>query len=185
MMLGRAALAPGPLAARLLSPALDLRQGRYAVRRAGTSPFWRRLGWIVAIGAVAHTAIAFADTVMLRSIADRRAAETRTVAGLAAPGANLGEDLRATIPDLLPKDGSKAPDAFLPLLTRISGALQPLGGSLSVRQMAFESNTLTMDIDAADPGLAARIDAALRGAQVRATATRSPDGSIRITARAA
>ncbi len=185
MMLGRSALAPGPLATRLLSPVLDLRQGRYAVRRAGISTFWRRLGWIVAIGAAAHTAIAFADTLMLRSIADRRAAETRTVAGLAAPGANLGGDLRTVIPDLLPKSGSKAPDAFLPLLTRISGALQPLGGSLSVRQIAFEGNTLTMDVDGTDPGLAARIDAALRGAQVRATATRSPDGSIRITASAA
>jgi general secretion pathway protein L len=185
MMLGRAALASGPLATRLLAPALDLRQGRYARRRAGTSHFWRRLGWIVAIGAAAHTAIAFADTLMLRSIADRRAAETRTAAALAAPGANLSGDLRATIPDLLPKGGAKAPDAFLPLLTRISGALQPLAGSLSVRQMAFEGNTLTMDVDAADPGLAARIDAALRGAQVRATATRSPDGSIRITASAA
>jgi general secretion pathway protein L len=164
---------------------LDLRQGRYAIRRAGNSTFWRRLGWIVAIGAAAHTAIAFADTLMLRSIADRRAAETRTVASLAAPGANLSGDLKTTIPDLLPKGGTRAPDAFLPLLTRVSGALQPLGGSLSVRQVAFEGNTLTMDIDGTDPGLAARIDAALRGAQVRATTTRSPDGSIRITASAA
>ncbi|WP_316251122.1 type II secretion system protein GspL [Sphingomonas sp. JC676] len=164
---------------------LNLRQGRYAVRRAGNSTFWRRLGWIVAIGAVAHTAIAFADTMMLRSIADRRGAETLAAATLAAPGADLSGDLKATIPDLLPKGGSKAPDAFLPLLTRISGALQPLGGSLSVRQMAFEGNTLTMDVDNTDPSLAARIDAALRGAQVRATATRSPDGSIRITASAA
>jgi general secretion pathway protein L len=185
MMLGRVALAPGPLATRLLSPALDLRQGRYAVRRAAASTFWRRLGWIVAIGAAAHTAIAFADTLMLRSIADRRAAETRTVASLAAPGADLSGDLKTTIPDLLPKGGTRAPDAFLPLLTRVSGALQPLGGSLSVRQVAFEGNTLTMDIDGTDPGLAARIDAALRGAQVRATTTRSPDGSIRITASAA
>lgn len=185
MMLGRAALAPGPLATRLLAPALDLRQGRYARRREGTSRFWRRLGWIVAIGAAAHIVIALADTLMLRSIADRRADETRTVAGLAAPGVNLSGDLRTTIPDLLPKSGAKAPDAFLPLLTRVSGALQPLAGSLSIRQMAFEGNTLTMDIDPADPSLAARIDAALRGAQVRATATRSPDGSIRITASAA
>lgn len=186
MMLGRAPLAPGALALRLLSPALDLRQGRYAVRRPGNSTFWRRLGWIVAIGAVAHTVIAGADTLMLRSIADRRAEETRTAAGLAAPGANLSGDLKATIPDLLPKGGgAKAPDAFLPLLTRVSGALQPLGGALSVRQMAFEGNTLTMDVDGTDPTLAARIDAALRAAQVRATATRSPDGSIRITASAA
>jgi len=185
MMLGRAALAPAPLATRLLAPALDLRQGRYAVRRAGTTTFWRRLGWIVAIGAMAHTAIALADTMMLRSIADRRATETRAVAALAAPGVNLSGDLRTAIPDLLPKGGAKAPDAFVPLVARISGALQPLGGALSVRQMAFEGNTLTMDVDGADPSLAGRIGAALRGAQVRATATRSPDGSIRITASAA
>lgn len=170
---------------RLADAPLDLRQGAYAIRRAGASRFWKRAGWIVAIGAVAHAAIAAADTLALRSIADRRAEETRTAAALAAPGANLGGDLKATIPDLLPRGGGGAPDAFLPLLSRVSGALQPLAGSFTVRRIGFEGSALTMDLDAADPGLAARIDAALRAVRLRATTTGSPGGAIRITASAA
>ncbi|WP_346344765.1 type II secretion system protein GspL [Sphingomonas sp. dw_22] len=61
MMLGRAALGPGPLAARLPAPSLDLRHGRYAVRRAGNAGFWNRLGGIVRIGPVRPPPTARAD----------------------------------------------------------------------------------------------------------------------------
>jgi general secretion pathway protein L len=171
------------LAARLLAPALDLRQGPYARRRAAVPDFWRRLGWIVAIGALAHTAIAAADTVMLRTIADRREADTRALAAMAAPGANLSGDLASSVTDLLPRGGGAPPDRFVPLVTRVSAALAPLSGSIAVRALNFQANTLTIDLDGGtDPGLVGRIDAALRAARVGGTVTRSPDGSIRITA---
>jgi general secretion pathway protein L len=173
------------LSQRLLDPALDLRQGAYAVRRAGLPKVWRRLGWIAAIGAAAHVVIATADTLMLQRIAERRAEETRAVVATAAPGATLGPDLAGSVTDLLPVPSAGAPDLFLPLLTRISGALGPLAGALTVRAMRFEANTLTMDLDGSDPGLAARVDAALRGARVPGSVTRSPDGSVRVTASAA
>jgi general secretion pathway protein L len=111
---------PGALSERLLTPALDLRQGRYARRRSALPNVWRRLGWIVALGAAAHVVIATADTLMLRSIADRREADARAAAAIAAPGANLGGDLSASVADLLPTGSSAPPDAFLPLLTRVS-----------------------------------------------------------------
>jgi general secretion pathway protein L len=133
MLAGGSTLAPEALSERLLAPALDLRQGPYARRRAALPNVLRRLGWIVALGAAAHVVIATADTVMLRRIADRREADTRALAAIAAPGANLGGDLAASVADLLPAGSSGPTDAFLPLLTRISGALGPLAGSIQVR----------------------------------------------------
>lgn len=182
MAAGGATLAPGALSERLLAPALDLRQGAYARRRASLPNIWRRLGWIVALGAAAHVVIATADTVMLRTIADRREADARAAAAIAAPGANLGGDLAASVADLLPTGNAGPPDTFLPLLTRISGALGPLSGSINVRAINYQGNALTMDLDGTDPGLVGRIDAALRASRVAASVTRSPDGSIRITA---
>jgi general secretion pathway protein L len=143
---------------------------------------WRRLGWIVALGAAAHVVIATADTLMLRSIADRREADARAVAAIAAPGANLGGDLAASVADLLPSGSSAPPDIFLPLLTRVSGALGPLAGAITVRAISYQANALTLDLEAGDPGLAGRVEAALRASRVAASVTRSPDGSIRITA---
>lgn len=182
MSAGGSTIAPEALSERLLAPALDLRQGRYARRRAALPNLWRRLGWIVAIGAAAHVVIATADTLMLRRIADRREADARAVVALAAPGANLGGDLAASVADLLPSGSSVPPDAFLPLLSRVSAALGPLSGALTVRAINYQANALTIDLDGTDPGLAGRVDAALRASRVRASVTRSPDGSIRITA---
>lgn len=179
MMLGEASLEPEPLARRLLLPPLDLRQGPYA-RRRPVSNVWRRLAWIAAIGAVAHTGIALADTVMLTVIANRRAAETRYLLMTNAPGVPLTGDLTATAAAALSKGGGGVPQTFLPLLSRLSAALAPLGG-ISARAIEFQGNSLTMDLDA-QPGLAARIRDALSNARVTATVAESPDGSIRITA---
>jgi general secretion pathway protein L len=175
------------LSARLAAPALDLRQGIYARRRGGVPRIWRRLGWIVAIGAAAHATIAVADTVMLQRIADRREADARAAATAAAPGAALGSDLAASVADMLPRGGSSSapPDAFVPLVTRVSTALGPLAGGLDVRAMTFQGNALVLDLDGGDDGLVGRIQAALRGARVAASVTRSPDGAIRVTANAA
>lgn len=164
--------------------ALDLRQGAYAARRSALPNMWRRLGWIVALGAAAHVVIAVADTAMLRAIADRREADTRALVAEVAPGTVLGEDVAATVTGLLPSGGA-APQVFLPLVTRLSTALAPLSGSLSVRAMRFEARALTLDLDAADPALQGRIEAALKSAGVAGQVTRSPDGSIRVTASAA
>ena len=98
------------------------------------------------------------------------------------PGANLGGDLAPRVADMLPTGSAAPPDNFLPLLTRLSGALGPLAGSLTVRTINYQANALTMDVDGTDPGLVGRIDAALRAAGVPGRVTRSPDGSIRITA---
>jgi general secretion pathway protein L len=154
---------------------LDLRQGRYARRAAPLNNVWRRLGWVALIGAAAHMLIATADTVMLRVIADRRAAETQAlVASMGgAPGGNIA--------DMLPQTGG-APQIFLPLLSRISAALTPMAASFTVRAIEYQANVLTMDLDTADPGLADRLRAALASARVKATVSQSATGGLRVTA---
>ncbi|OAN57251.1 type II secretion system protein GspL [Sphingomonas sp. TDK1] len=164
---------------------LNLRQGAFAARRERVSGGWRRLGWILGLGAAAHILIAGGDALMLRSIADRRAAETRALVSVAAPGTDLTGDLKATVTDLLPAGGARAPDRFVPLLARVSAALGPLAGSIAVRSVRYEGRVMTMDCDPGPPDLAARIAAALRAGRIQGQATASPDGSIRITASAA
>jgi general secretion pathway protein L len=165
---------------------LDLRQGAFAARRRGSaSSGWRRLGWILGIGAAAHILIAGGDALMLRVIADRRAAETRALVSIAAPGTDLSGDLKATVTDLLPAGGARAPDRFVPLLARVSTALNPLAGGLAVRAIRYEGNVLTLDCAPGAPDLAARIAEALKAGRIQGQATASPDGSIRITASAA
>ncbi len=164
---------------------LDLRQGAYAARRVALPNLWRRFAMIMAVGAAAHATIAIADTVMLRSIADRREAEARAAAALAGPGVPIGEDLVTSVTGLLPSGPGAPPPAFLQLLSRVSGALGPLSGGMSVRAMNFAGNVLTIDLDGGDAGLPGRIEAALRGAGVAGRVTRSPDGAIRVTANAA
>lgn len=180
MLMSGAPLEPQPLARRLASPPLDLRQGAYArSRRVGN--VWRRIAWIVALGAAAHAAIAVADTVMLRVIADRRAAETRALVATMAPGVPQDANFAGAVANMLPTGSGPVPQAFFPLLSRVSGALTPLGAALDVRAIKFEANTLTFDL-AGRLGLAAQLKSALAAGGVKAGVAESPDGSIRVTA---
>ena len=189
MQKGAATLDPaafGPAAGAAVA-ALNLRQGAYAVRKAAGSGLWRKFVWVAAIGAAAHAVIALGDVLMLRNIADSREAEARATATLAAPGVTLGDDLANSVTAMLPAgSGARVPQPFVPLVTRVSGALAPLAGSFAVRAMTFEGRLLTLDLDASpDAELASRIETTLKGAGVGARVVRSPEGAIRITASAA
>jgi len=173
----------GGLAERLAKPAVDLRQGIYARRASGGSSWLKRLGWVVAAGIAAHVVISAADTVMLRSIAERRADDTRAAVAQAAPGANLGDDLRVSVADMLPPPGA-AGSQFVPLVTRTSNALAPLSSAVTARSMRFEGNALVMEIEPGEPGLAGRVRDAMRAAGVNAEVGAGQDGAVRLTVRA-
>lgn len=172
-----AALAP--VAERLLLPAIDLRQGRYARRRRPLPRIARRVATVLALGVAAHVVIAGADVLMLRAIAERRADDTRVLLAQKAPGVPFGEDLRTTVADLLPA-GAPPAGPFGPALARLGSALAPLGGTTMARSLTFENGQLMLDLDAAEPGLAARVRAALTGGSVEARVTEAP-GVVRVT----
>ena len=65
----------------------------------------------------------------------------------------------------------------------VSDLYAPLSGTVTARTIAYQGNALTMDLQPdPDPGLAARIDAALKAARIAGSVTRSGDGAVRITA---
>ena len=146
-------LAVAPLAARLVAPALDLRQGSYAAPRRALSPLLRRIALVAAIGVVAHGAIAAADTLALDHIASKRAAETRAIAATVAPQMPIGDDVAASVADILPANGA-GPSDFLPLLGRITTALKPLGASAALHNIAFDAGADTVAIEAEAPDIA-------------------------------
>ena len=181
------AVQPAPFAELLAAPPLDLRQGRFGRRARPIPAYGRRLAWIAAAAIAAHVAIAAADTLMLRVIADRRMADARTAFALAMPGVPLTGDLADTIAERLPVAAADAapqgpPSAFLPLLSRISQALAPLSSGIVIRSLAFQGSTMTIDLDPTEPGLAQRVQAALRDAQVNGAVTQGADGAVRLIA---
>lgn len=144
---GEPAVVTGVTAA---TPALDLRQGRYAVAR-GTSPL-RRIAFVAAAGIAAHALIATADTIALRRIADRWRGETAAAVVTLSPGTGTGGDLTTTAAALLPADASGQPSRFLPLLTR---AAPVLGGSaLTTRGIEYRTGTLVLTVEGAEPAIA-------------------------------
>lgn len=153
------------LSVRLADPALDLRQGAYALPRTGISRLARRIALVAALGLVAHGAIAGVDTLALRHTAAKRAADTRALLTQLAPTATIGDDVAASAADILPENGS-APSAFLPLLLRVGGAFKQLGAAASLRSIAFDAQagTISLQVETGDMAGLQRVPAAL-GAQ--------------------
>lgn len=151
---GQTELEVEPLARRLLAPAIDLRQGPYALPRRPVDPLWKRVALVAAIGALAHGTIAIADTLALGRIADQRDAEVRALAASVQPELVLGPDLGATVAEMSPDGEVAAPGVFLPLLARIGGALARSQTPVSWRSVAFDrgAGTLTIAIEANDIG---------------------------------
>lgn len=140
------------LAERLILPALDLRQGMYAAPRRPVGALWKRIATVAALGALAHTAIAAADTMALRDIADEREAEVRFMAQNMQPAFTIGSDMAVTVADITPDGPISAPGQFLPLLTRAGSALATSQSPMTWRSVGFDSvaQTLVIEIEAAD-----------------------------------
>lgn len=160
------------------APLVDLRQGIYA-RRAEGNGFWRKLGWIAAIGLTAHILIALADSYALRGIADRREEQTRALVQRMAPGVTLENDFVEQVAGMLPVAGAARGDAFLPALTKLSQALTPLAGTIQVQTVQFDQALLIMEL-AGDGAVESQVKAALASGSVRGNVARDAGGGVRI-----
>ena len=136
-----------PPANRPLFPAIDLRQGPYAIPPRRIDPLWRRVAAVAALGALAHAAIAGADTLALYNIAQDRDSEVRAVAAAVQPSLVIGSDLATTLADMPPAGGTGGPSQLLPLLSRTGAALAGLQGAVSWRSMSFDQATATLRIE--------------------------------------
>jgi general secretion pathway protein L len=151
---------------------LNLRQGSYAPA-AAQRPLLRRAAFAAAAGLVAHGAVAAADTLALRRIAEERKAEVQAL---------VGDDVVSVATELLPVGGGGPPSRFLPLLGRATAALGTVG-SLSVRRMSFDqSGELMLDVEATDGATLQRAEQALRAAGLSPSRTAThPEGASMTT----
>lgn len=159
-----------PLAGRLLAPALDLRQGRYALPRRRADPLWKRVAIVAAAGALAHGAIAAADTIALQSIANSRVAEVRALAGSMQPSLVIGPDISTTLADMTPDPAGGQSSQFLSLLSRAGGAIAAVQPAVGWRSVAFDrsAGTLTLEVEAGDIAALQAVAPALTGAGLTA-----------------
>lgn len=158
------------LASFAMSPALNLRQGQYAPPRRAAHPLWRRIAISAAVGALAHGAIALADTVALSRIAAQREADVRVLAATKAPGMVIGDDMSGLAADMASDGGSAIPGSFLPLMERTARALQAMGSPLQMQAIVFDAaaGTLALDIQAQDIATLQKVAGALTAAGLSA-----------------
>lgn len=152
---------------------IDLRQGLFARPRQGLSATARRVAIVAAAGLLAHGAIAAADTVALKSIADKRGTELIAALNSAAPGrftASDPHDAAVLAAELLPAGGSQPPGTLIPILGRTSSALAPFGNLLTMRSLEFDEaqRRLLIDANLADPSATPSVVEALRKAGLTA-----------------
>jgi general secretion pathway protein L len=159
------------LAARLIQPALDLRQGAFTAPRRILSPLWRRIAIVAAAGALAHAAIAGVDTLAVERIASAKASETRALVQQVAPSAVIGDDVAASAAEILPAGGA-GPSGFLPLFVRVGGALKPLGSAIRMHAISYDGSagTMSIEVEAATIEGLQQVGAALTAAGIAAQA---------------
>ncbi len=154
----QAAFESQPLAVRLLAPAIDLRQGRYAAPRRPFNPLWKRIALVAGLGALAHGAIAIADTLALTYLAEQRATQVRAFGASLQPPVEIGPDLGDALVALTPDAAATGPGRFTSLLARCAAALgtgaaaSPGAASPTVwRSLSFDgaAGTLTIEVETA------------------------------------
>lgn len=165
-----AAIEPQPLAARLLQPALDLRQGPYSAPRRRIDAIWKRVALVAALGAAAHGAIAVADTLALRQNANARETEVRALAASLQPGLVIGPDIGSALAEQAADEAPGTSSPFLALLTRSGSALATLQRPVVWRSVQFDRNlgTLTIAVEASDIAELQAATQALTGAGLKA-----------------
>lgn len=147
MQAARTALEAEPLANRLMLPALDLRQGSYALPPRRIDPLWKRVAGVAALGALAHAFILVADTLALYDIASDREAEVRAMAASVQPSLVLGPDIGSALADMAPDGATGGPSQFLSLLVRTGAALGGLPRPVSWRSISFDRTAATLNIE--------------------------------------
>lgn len=145
---------------------MNLFQGRHARGGAPRRRALTRLGAVLALTLAAHAAILGLDTFALRGIARDHEAALRARIAARMPDLPATVPLDAALRRVLPAE-SGAPDVgFLPLLARVSDALQPAAADISVRDLTFDAaeGGLDMLVEAPDLATLQQVEAALGAA---------------------
>jgi general secretion pathway protein L len=151
----RGAMELEPLTARLMVPALDLRQGLYAKPRRPVPLSARKIIAIVAAAALAHAVIAVVDTFALHDIAEERRAEAQALVERYLPGVSVDGDFAAEVNELLTGGGGPPRSRFVPLLVRSSAALGQAGTGTTLRALSYDDQAGELSLQIEQPDLVA------------------------------
>lgn len=164
----------------VVAPPIDLRQGAHAAQRAETGSPWRIVGWVAAVGVVAHLALVAVDTLALHGMAERREAETRRLIAERQPGLEVTPDLVAAVDQIAPASGGDGP--FVRLFGRTSRALT--GQPLAYRAIRYDAtDAMTLAVTASDTAAVDGAVAALARAAIPARSALDPvvEGAVATT----
>lgn len=167
-----------PITARILVPAIDLRQGLYARPRRAMPPVARKIAYILAAGALAHGAIAVADTLALRGIAEDRRSDAQLLAERFLPGTVVNRDFAAEVNQLLTAGGSRS-SSFIPYLNQIAASLGQAGPGIVLRGLHYDapSARLTMIVQAPDMATLQRVEPVLTARGLEPVVEAIPGGT--------
>ena len=154
-----------------VAAAFDLRQGIHATASFRGARTLRRAGWIAGIGALVLAAILIADTLALDRLAAERRATVVAQLQQVMPGISPDQDIATQFARLMPAGGGENRGRFLPLLSRVSQALEAQSDGLSVQTMTYDVSDakLSFEVTAEDLAALQRIEQALTDAGLDAT----------------
>ena len=144
--------------------ATDLRQGAFA------RPL-RALAAVVALAALAHLGLAYADLRAQRALAEGLRIEAQRLLAERIPEATIYDDPRLLMASLA-RSGSSGTGGVLPVFETAADALLASGRSVSLRSLSWSdrSGALTLQVEAARLEDIQRMEEALRGAGLSVTA---------------
>jgi len=150
--------------------ATDLRQGAFAPDRGLARPL-RALAAVVALAALAHLGLAYADLRAQRALAEDLRIEAQRLLAERIPEATIYDDPRLLMASLA-RSGSSGTGGVLPVFETAADALLAAGRPVSVRSLSWSdrSGALTLQVEAARLEDIQRMEEALRGAGLSVTA---------------
>ncbi|MGR3270192.1 type II secretion system protein GspL [Thalassococcus profundi] len=150
--------------------ATDLRQGAFAPDRGLARPL-RALAAVVALAALAHLGLAYADLRAQRALAEGLRIEAQRLLAERIPEATIYDDPRLLMASLA-RSGSSGTGGVLPVFETAADALLAAGRPVSVRSLSWSdrSGALTLQVEAARLEDIQRMEEALRGAGLSVTA---------------
>lgn len=143
----------------LMPPALtpealsfDLLQGQWAKDFVASRRLALRVAAVVGIAMIAHFGIFGAKTVALQRIAAEREATLRAQLTERVPGLSEDAPLDVSLRRALPS-GQESVGGFMPLAARVSEALLPTLGAISMRNMTYTAEDGSLSILVEGPDL--------------------------------
>lgn len=143
-----------PVTANPEALAFDLMQGQWRQGLGDGRKLALRLAAVLAVTLVAQIGILAAKTVALQRIAVEREAALYSQLLARVPGLPKDAPLDLALRRAMPPGQEAASSGFIPLAARVSEALLPKVGSISVRNMVFTAEDGTLAILVEGPDLA-------------------------------